>query len=90
MLIAGNSALPQQLAGSALQCKQKLVVTVAVASGAALATQTLQFSVPCLNRRAAKLTQLPACLSYSGVMCAQTVADLPASLALPYAHARQE
>lgn len=49
-----------QLTGAALECKQKLVVAVAVTSGAALATQTLQFTVPCLNRRARRpLTGLP-------------------------------
>ena len=47
-----------QAAAAQLECTQELVVTLAVESGSTLATQTLQFSVPCINRRASSLVSL--------------------------------
>ena len=35
----------------AMQCSEKMVVTLAVQSAASLATETLQFNVPCINRQ---------------------------------------
>ena len=36
----------------AMQCSEKMVVTVAVQNDASLATESLQFDVPCINRQA--------------------------------------
>ena len=35
-----------------MTCLEKMVVTLAVPSGASLATESLQFDVPCINRQA--------------------------------------
>ena len=51
-LFHDTAILSMQPQSIAMRCSEKMVVTLAVQSAASLATETLQFNVPCINRQA--------------------------------------